>query len=81
MIKHKYITYREARGIYQIKITVKVPGDNGEVISKQIVKQTKTLDAAIQIRDDLIRLYRLDVDLLLTTTKKAMVSCKMNLNK
>ena len=72
MIKHKYITHREGRGVYQIKITVKVPGDNGEVISKKIVKQTKTLDAAIQIRDDLIRLYRLDVDLLLTTTKKAI---------
>ena len=64
MIKHKYITYREDREAYQIKLTVPVQQD-GKVIRKPITRQAKDLDDAIQIRDDLINLYRLDKSLLL----------------
>jgi integrase len=47
MIKHKYITYREDRDAYQIKI--KSDG-------KQIVKTARTLDDAILTRDTLLKL-------------------------
>jgi len=70
MEKHKYITYRESRNVYQIKLTVKVPDSKGRVTSKQIVKQTKLLKDALEIRDNLIKLYRLDVNLLLSAYKK-----------
>lgn len=69
MEKHKYITYREARGIYQIKITVPVQVD-GKVIRKPITRQAKTLDDAIYIRDNLLDAFNLNPSLLLKVEKK-----------
>ena len=50
----KYITYRENREIYQIKINIRL-GD----IKKQVVKQAKTLDKAILIRKELLEIYKM----------------------
>lgn len=61
--KHKYITYREDRKIYQIKIKVK-----GQIITRQ----AKTEKEALQIRADLLRLYKLSDDLLLEVNGKTM---------
>jgi Site-specific recombinase XerD len=69
MIKHKYITYRESRGVYQIKITVPVQVD-GEIKRKPITRQAKTLDDAIYIRDNLLDTFKLNPSLLLKVEKK-----------
>lgn len=73
MQKHeKYITYRANRKVYQIKIVVG-KGD----FRKQIVKQAKTIDDAIKIRNQLIRLYRLDPAILMDTPKDMQPSNKI----
>jgi len=59
MIKHKYITYREDRDVYQVKITLKYGGER-----KIITRTTKTLAEALNARDELFVLYRLDKNLL-----------------
>lgn len=58
----KYIVFREARKTYQVKITVL--DENG--VKHCITKQSKSLEQAIEIRDQLCKLYRLDTDLLKT---------------
>lgn len=59
MIKHKYITYREDRDVYQVKITLKYGGER-----KIITRTTKNLTEALKARDELFALYRLDKNLL-----------------
>lgn len=64
MEKHKYITYRESRNVYQIKLTVPVQVD-GKIVRKPITRQAKTLDDALEIRANLLRLNRLNPAILL----------------
>jgi integrase len=59
MIKYKYITFRENRNVYQVKITLKYGSE-----SKIITRTTKTLPEALKARADLFTLYRLDKNLL-----------------
>lgn len=70
MEKHeKYITYRANRGIYQVKLTVPVQQD-GKIIRKPITRQAKTLEEAIQARDDMLTAYNIDRRLLAAAPKK-----------
>lgn len=69
MEKHKYITYRESRNVYQIKLTVPVQVD-GKVLRKPITRQAKTLDEALDIRDNLLDTFKLNPSLLLKSKKQ-----------
>ena len=57
MNKYKNIIYRESRKIYQIKVVI---------AGKQIVKQSKDLEEALQIREDIYNKYNLNKSLLLS---------------
>lgn len=73
MEKHyKYITYRESRKTYQVKILV---------AGKQVVRQAKTLDEALNIRADLFKRNRLDKSLLvdIANTIKPKIKAANNL--
>lgn len=61
----KYITYRVDRQVYQIKIHTGRGKDR-----KQIVRQAKTAEEAEAIRNDLLRLNRIDPAILNDTIKK-----------
>lgn len=62
-MSEKYITYRAERNVYQIKVNVRIPNGDGFKV-KAITKQSKTLEQAIRIRNELMRIYKLDPNLL-----------------
>ncbi|WP_196592763.1 tyrosine-type recombinase/integrase [Pectinatus sottacetonis] len=64
MEKFKYITYREKRNSYQIKINIKTK--NG---MQSVVRTAKTLANALKIRTEMMKLYKLDTKLLLSVDK------------
>ena len=59
--EYKHIYYRPGRNSYEIKVNV-----NG----KQIVRTAKNLDEALEIREDIMDLYRLDKSILENVAQK-----------
>jgi len=72
-MNEKYITYRADRKVYQTKITIKYGKER-----KVITRTCKTLDDAIEAREDLFNMYKLDKALLVNVqeAKKQRLSVK-----
>ena len=69
--EYRYIIYKEAKRCYVVQITVVVDGKR-----RKVSRSAKTLDDALDVREDLMDLYRLDKSILESCIKPG----KKNIN-